>query len=192
MRNESHNSLISIVKRHVIEWRKREGWSRETVVQVIVEAHERIGGQVVSGIRFDPETKDTFERMKVNADRVFRWLDDESKDTNLLPANFLQSILAAMPLDIRISCVEEFLMPVGLGARCLNDESHDGLNLQSTLVAMMKEGTEATQAVAGLIGGVTPEKLEAAHKELTEDIETLQRVRGELEAEVAKYGRALA
>lgn len=192
MRNESHSSLIGIVKQHVIEWRRREGWSRETVVQVIVEAHERIGGAMVSGIIFAPETKDTFERMKVNADRVFRWLDDETKDTNLLPANFLQSVLAAMPLDIRISCVEEFLMPVGLGARCLNEDNDSGLNLQTTLVAMMKEGAEATQAVAGLINGKTPEKLEVARKELTEDIETRERARIEIEAELAKYGRASA
>lgn len=41
MRNESH-TLISTLLGVVNQWRRREGWSRETVVQHIVEAHERI------------------------------------------------------------------------------------------------------------------------------------------------------
>lgn len=40
--------------------------------------------------------------MKVNADRVFRWLDDGTKDTNLVPANFVPSILAALPTDLKV------------------------------------------------------------------------------------------
>ncbi|MCS9500340.1 hypothetical protein N1E27_29850, partial [Pseudomonas aeruginosa] len=92
MRTESH-TLISTLLGVVNQWRRREGWSRETVVQHIVEAHERIQGALVTGIVFDPPTRDTTERMKVNADRVFRWLDDGTKDTNLVPANFVPSIL---------------------------------------------------------------------------------------------------
>ncbi|MBN0437935.1 hypothetical protein JTM67_36255, partial [Pseudomonas aeruginosa] len=84
MRNESH-TLISTLLGVVNQWRRREGWSRETVVQHIVEAHERIQGALVTGIVFDPPTRDATERMKVNADRVFRWLDDGTKDTNLVP-----------------------------------------------------------------------------------------------------------
>lgn len=83
MRSESH-TLISTLLGVVNQWRRREGWSRETVVQQIVEAHERIQGALVTGIVFDPPTRDTTERMKVNADRVFRWLDDGTKDTNLV------------------------------------------------------------------------------------------------------------
>lgn len=41
MRSESH-TLISTLLGVVNQWRRREGWSRETVVQHIVEAHERI------------------------------------------------------------------------------------------------------------------------------------------------------
>ncbi len=96
MRDVSHKTWIAIVLDHVNAWRKANGWSRETVVQMIVEAHECTNGPVVTGIKFEPHTADTFERWKVNADRVFRWLDDSSKDTNLLPTNFIPSILAAM------------------------------------------------------------------------------------------------
>ena len=80
MRDVSHKTWIAIVLDHVNAWRKANGWSRETVVQMIVEAHDRMNGQVVTGIKFEPHTADTFERWKVNADRVFRWLDDSSKE----------------------------------------------------------------------------------------------------------------
>src|SRR5471030_1880418 len=101
MRNESHQTFIGTMRDHVIAWRKREGWSRESVVAAIVDAHELTEGPATTGIAFDPTTRDVFERQKVNADRVFRWLDDEGKDTNLLPANFIHSIWAAMPIDVR-------------------------------------------------------------------------------------------
>ncbi|EJS3803374.1 hypothetical protein N1Z81_006625, partial [Pseudomonas aeruginosa] len=47
MRSESH-TLISTLLGVVNQWRRREGWSRETVVQHIVEAHERIQGALVT------------------------------------------------------------------------------------------------------------------------------------------------
>lgn len=112
MRDVSHKTWIAIVLDHVNAWRKANGWSRETVVQLIVEAHERTNGPVVTGIKFEPHTADTFERWKVNADRVFRWLDDSSKDTNLLPTNFIPSILSAMPMDVRLHCMDDLLRGV--------------------------------------------------------------------------------
>src|SRR5688572_19269246 len=114
MRNDSHNTLIGTIRTAVVEWRKREGWSRESVVQEIVNKHEEIGAPAVTDIAFDPVTRDAFGRMKVNADRVFRWLDDESKDTNLLPVNFLPSILAALPTDLQLQVLGVLARPLGL------------------------------------------------------------------------------
>lgn len=169
MRNESHSkTLIAVVLEHVNAWRKREAWSRETVVAAIVEAHEGLGGPVVSGIRFEPQTLDSFERMKVNADRVFRWLDDATKDGNLLPSNFIASILAAMPLDVRLACVDDLLLPVGLSVRPLAHTQPGALDAVMLLKVSLKEDSETERALADLITDQSPEALRRARLELIE------------------------
>lgn len=188
MRNKSHNSLISIVRSHVSEWRKEKGWSRETVVAEIVAAHERIGGEAASGIRFEPNTLDTFERMKVNADRVFRWLDDESKDTNLLPSNFLPSILEAMPHMIRRHCLDEILRPLGLGVRTLEAVGSQAVCV-GQMTNLLREQAEAAAATAELLdGNATSDELERAHRELSESIVTTRNVRASIESQLAGMG----
>lgn len=88
MRNESHKTLIGILREHVADWRRAAGLSSASAIDMIVAAHAHLGGPAVTGIRFDVHT-DEFQRMKNNSDRVLRWLDDETKDTNFLPANFV-------------------------------------------------------------------------------------------------------
>lgn len=168
MRNDSHKTLIGTIKTAVVEWRKREGWSRETVVQEIVDAHERLEGPVITDIRFEPTTRDAFQRQKVNADRVFRWLDDEGKDTNLLPANFIPSILAALPVDLQLQCVGEILRPLGLDV-CTTDD-HDSLAFDPLVHAssIIKEGAEAAQALLKVGPGSDPAAIESARKELAD------------------------
>ncbi|MBV7482501.1 hypothetical protein KW845_06050 [Bordetella sp. BOR01] len=188
MRNESHKSLIAIVREHVSAWRKAQGWSRETVVAEIVQAHEDVGGPAASGILFDPATRDTFERMKVNADRVFRWLDDDSKDTNLLPANFLPSILAAMPPDWRRQCLDDILRPLGMAARTMALEAGEGVDI-TQVAAMIRESAEAHAATAALLGGqATPATMAAAHREMCEAIVALRTVRASLESQMLMAG----
>lgn len=184
MRNESQ-TFIGSIRTHVIEWRKREGWSRETVVQAIVETHERLNGHQITGIRFDPNTTDTFERQKVNADRVFRWLDDDTKDNNLLPANFIPSVMAAMPIDIRLHCAEELLRPMGITVH-LADKQADGLlNATSHLVKIARETSEAQRAVADLIDGATHAELIAADRELAEAEEAIRAARSDVRQEMS-------
>ena len=157
MRDVSHKTWIAIVLDHVNAWRKANGWSRETVVQMIVEAHDRMNGQVVTGIKFEPHTADTFERWKVNADRVFRWLDDSSKDTNLLPTNFIPSILSAMPMDVRLHCMDDLLRGVGIAARPIDEEAKEGIDAVGILRTMISENSDAQRAVADLVDGATHE-----------------------------------
>jgi hypothetical protein len=159
MKDVLHKTLIGTIREHVIAWRKAEGWSRETVVQTIIEAHEVVGSG--TGIVFDPQTNDLCERREVNAQRVFRWLDDESKESNLLPSNFIPSILAAMPIDRRMACVSELLVPLGLGVRLLDDEADDKLDINDIFEAQMAHG-DALQAATLAIQNPTPENLEAA------------------------------
>lgn len=164
-------TLISSVLKHVNLWRKSRSWSRETVVQVIVETHEKINGPAVTDIRFEGSHPDVFMRQKTNADRVFRWLDDSTKDNNLLPANFLPSILAAMPVDVRIQCVNEILQVAGLTVKAINQPIHETQDFALLLPSLLKESGEANVAVANLLDGATPEELAIARKELTESIE---------------------
>ena len=185
MRGHSH-TLIAIVRRAVQAWRKRENWSRETVTQQIVENFERLGGPQTTGLRFDPETRDLVERLKVNADRMFRWLDDDTKDNNLLPANFLPFVIITLPVDLRIVCMDEILLQAGLSVR-LMDAGGLGFDVGHMIQSIAKENGDATSALAALVDGVGAGELEAAQRELTESIAEQQKalvaVEGKLRGE---------
>jgi hypothetical protein len=189
MRHESHTkTLIALVREHTAAWRKSCGWSRETMVDAVVQAHDHLDGPAATGIRFEPQTRDTFERMKVNADRVFRWLDDETKDTNLLPANFLQSVLAALPHDRRRHCVDDILRPLGLAVRSLELDARAGVDV-AQVTNLMREQTEASAAAAALLDGdATPDELMLAHRELSESIVAARGVRATVEVQMQAVG----
>jgi len=178
MQRNSH-SWIATIRDAVEAWRKQNGWSRETAAQVIVEAHERAGLHLVSGIVFDPPTRDTYERMKVNADRIFRWLDDATKDNNLLCANFVPSILAALPTDPRMHLVDDLMRGHGMACRMIANDSDD--TPIGMLRAMMIESSEAQQAVAALLDGEDPGELENAQRQIAEAQEVLRNAQAMVE-----------
>jgi hypothetical protein len=185
MRNQSH-TLIGVLREAVDQWRRREGWSRESVVQAIVDAHLALGADAATGIGFDPATRDTYERMKVNADRVFRWLDDVSKDSTLLPTNFLPSILFALPLDLRLHCLNAFLRPLGMEAR--SADAIDGgtvFDVSRNLKEIMKEGTEAQLALIGVNGDSSLEVLRNALREVEESCDVNARTARDLKTMIA-------
>ncbi len=171
MQRSSH-TWIATIRDTVEAWRKQNGWSRETAAQMIVEAHEREGLHLVSGIVFDPHTRDTYERMKVNADRIFRWLDDVTKDNNLLCANFVPSILAALPSERRMHLLDDMLRGHGMACRmvgCNSDDTPIGV-----LRSMMIESSQAQQAVAALLDGEDPGELENAQHQIAEAMAVLR------------------
>ena len=180
MQHSSHTlSWIAIVRVSVEAWRKQQGWSRETAAQMIVDAHEKHGWHLVSGIVFDPHTRDAYSRMKVNADRIFRWLDEVTKDNNLLPTNFILSILAALPADLRMHTANKMLMQVGLGCREIGADCK--ARPLALLQAMLAEASDAEGAVAALVDGIEPGELEKAHRELTEAISAFTKARDTVE-----------
>jgi len=179
MQRSSH-TWIAAIRDTVEAWRKQNGWSRETAAQMIVEAHEREGLQLVSGIVFDPQTRDTYERMKVNADRIFRWLDDVTKDNNLLCANFIPSILAALPAEQRMHLVDDLLRGHGMACRMISSESDD--TPIGMLRSMMVESSEASQAVAALLDGEDPGELEMAQRQIAEAMAVMENARNMVEA----------
>lgn len=166
MRNEAHTQ-IGIIRLHVEAWRKANGWSRETAAMVMVEAHERIGGPATTGIVFDPPTQDAFARAKVNAERIFRWLDDVTKDNNLLPFNFWPAIQEALPMDRRMSLVNELLRPAHLACRALpvKDDGDTTVMLFKRVVAT---SSTANMAMADLLDGIAPGELEHAQAAIGE------------------------
>jgi hypothetical protein len=191
MQNVSHKTTIAIVRDAVEAWRKENGWSRETVCQIIVEAHEANGFDQVTGIVFEPKTTDAFKRQKVNADRIYRWLDDVAKDNNLLPVNFTVSILSAMPVALRVSTANAMLHSIGVVSRSANGQqkAHSTLEL---LHDILKETAEAANSVAKLITSDTKDDLQLAHKEVSEAMEALKRAQAVIEFKLntveAKHG----
>lgn len=183
MRNESHTDL-SILRTHFNAWRKASGFSRETAVQLVVEAHEQAGLDDVTGIRFEPHTRDTFERMKVNADRVCRWLDDETKENNLLPFNFHKSILLALPQEYRLACINEMYRSLGVCVQAIAVEDA-ALNVNRHLVDIVKETSEAVQSVAELHNSTDQAALLRADKEMAEAIESLSHFKRVVNAAIA-------
>lgn len=179
MQRSSH-TWIAVIRDAVEAWRKQNGWSRETAAQMIVEAHEREGLHKVSGIMFDPNTRDTYERMKVNADRIFRWLDDVTKDNNLLCANFIPSIISALPSDLRMHLLDDLLRDHGIACRMIASKSSD--TPIGMLRSMMVELSEATQSVAALLDGEDPGELENAQHQIAEAQEVLRNAQAMVES----------
>lgn len=182
-RQQSHDTLISTVLRHVNAWRRDARLSRESVVQLIVEAHERVGE--ATEIHFDHGPSDAFQRMKNNADRVFRWLDDQTKDGNFLPANFLPSILAAMPLEVRCACVNELLAQTDLAAHAVA-VGGEHLDPIEALRRVLKEGGDVEQALAGLLDGYDEAELLEAQRQIAEAEQAIKEARTMVEIKLSR------
>ncbi|MDO8933358.1 MAG: hypothetical protein Q7U97_13270 [Rhodocyclaceae bacterium] len=172
---------IAIIRDHVEAWRRDNDWSRETVAQTIVEAHERLGLNRLTGIKFEPPTSDPFERMRVNADKIFRWLDDHTKDRNLLTVNFLWSILAAMPVDRRLALADALLAPVGLvaGEEDIGVDMAEGQDQTVVAIVHFREVAETTAAasvgISKMVDGIDPGEPEAAKAKIARARAALKR-----------------
>lgn len=180
MQRATHPSPIAIVSDHVEAWRRDNRWSRETVADFIVQAHERIGGPEITGIRFEPQTTDTFERMRVNADKIFRWLDDRSKDKNLLCFNFIWSALAAMPMDRRVLLANDLFQPVDLTVHILTGDNAEVSHQEIVehFRAVVEHTGSATLAATALLDGVHAGEAEHAEKRLGLAAAAIQKMRG--------------
>ena len=188
MRIESRDmrrTLIAIVMDYVNRWRKANGWSRETVSHVIVEAHQKTGGEEITGIVFDHSRQDAFTRHKNAADRIFRWLDDSTKDSNLLPANFLLSILAAMPMDMRVACLNDLLRSICVTVRPFV-ACQDRFDAADMLRRVIKDQSEAEMALVDLVDGATYEELTKASKELSDVIVVVTDVQRRIETAIRR------
>ncbi|SAK65723.1 hypothetical protein AWB80_03098 [Caballeronia pedi] len=191
MRSESHKTRIAVIRDHVAAWRKEQGWSREAAAMAIVDAHERIGGAAVTGITFE-SSGDAFTTAKKNADRIWRWLDDESKDNNLMPANFENSILAAFPMERRVDVLNEILSQIDCVARARHQKSSADLNVQHVMQVIVRTNHRTESDAADLLDGIDPGELPRLHSSLAHDIREKQQVMRAVEAEISKSGVQVA
>lgn len=178
-------TTIGILREEIAEYRRANRLSRESVAAGVVEAHEALGADASTGIRFEPKTLDAFERTKVNADRIFRWLDDSTKDANLLPANFLVSLLAGLPEDVRRRALDRILLPLGFAARALGEEHGRAPISASGVAALIREQSEAAAAATSLLGEHGPAALADARREVAEAVDMGQKVLVQIEAQMA-------
>ena len=103
-----------------------------------------------------------------------------TKDRNLLPANFILSILTALPDDLRMHTINKMLWPVELGCRQIGAACSS--RPLALLQAMLAEAADAESAVAALVDGIDPGELETAHQKLTEAITAFSRARDTVES----------
>lgn len=170
----SHKTKLSILAHYVEEWKKRAG-SRETVATLIVEAHIARGANGQPKLQFETQG-DIFVLAKSRADRIFRWLDDQFKDTNFMPINFEDSVLAAMPVDLRMAYLNEWLGGnFGLTVQAVGSGSE--LDASTHFMAVSKETAEAVVSMAKVASSPTPANIASATVEISEAETTLRMAR---------------
>jgi hypothetical protein len=190
MRDSSHKTRIAVIRDHVAAWRKANGWSRETAAAEIVGAHERIGGHLSGVIVFERHA-DLYTTQKNHADRIWRWLDDESKENNLMPANFENSILAALPIERRVDVLNEILMQVECVARARHSNPDAQLNAHELVQTIMRANHRTESDAADLLDGVDPGELPRLHGSLVDDIRIKQRMMRVVESAISKTGEEM-
>lgn len=181
MKSSPQNQTVAAAFRAEIEgWRTANRMSRESVAIAIVEAHEQTGFDAATEIDFEFSGSDAYDRAKKSAQKIFRWLDEGN-----LPANMLTSILAALPLDLRLHCLNAILRPIGIEAKSAEAVDVAGFDAAADLKAMMKEATEAQLALVGLNPHSSVEELKKALREVEESQEADAQTARHLKAAIA-------
>lgn len=165
MQRASQKTKLSILAHHVDQWRARAG-SRETVATEIVEAHIAAGYNTRAKLHFDTQG-DAFMLAKSRADRIFRWLDDKTKDGNFMPPNFEDSVLLAMPADIRMAYLNEWLSFLDISAQGIG-EAGGIFDVSDHFMTLSKESAEAVVSVAQVMKDPSAANIARAEIELSE------------------------
>ena len=187
MQHSAHKKTwISIVSEHVEEWRSSNDWSRETAAEAIINKYYEIYPKGLPGLDQFSNHPDIFTRNRVNSTRIFRWLDDRTKDKNFLDTNFLHVIIQSLPSDLRVRCINEMLRSMNLVASAV-DQSEKPIDNKPVnhLKALIKEGAEACQAITALLDGATPDEWVKAQQELIQLEEVVRKARALVDPQVS-------
>jgi hypothetical protein len=181
MNMHPHAQGIASILRNEIEGYRRANSiacvSREAFAAMVMEEHAKQGGEAATGVDFS-FVGDTYTQAKKAAQKLYRWLDADGT----LPAGIVPSILAALPLDVRLHCLNQFLRPLGIEARSLEAVKPAPFNGLAHVQAMIKENAEAQSAVVMAASVQTPEAIKAAIKEVSESIQVDVDAKRSLEA----------
>lgn len=176
-------SLVEILFGALEGWRKAGQMSRESVAIHVTEAHERIGADVATGITFE-SSKDAYTKAKTAAQKIYRWICGDEDGAAKLPANMLPTILAALPMEQRLSVLNQVLCSLGIEARAIDHGGVPGLDVSKLLRTVMKEGADAQLALANLSANATTGELLVVHKELIESAQVCERAAADVMTEI--------
>lgn len=184
MRQSTCDSWITIMRRHVDDYRRAAGLSHEAMAMQMVDAWERLGRPTIGDdfIRH----RDIFATARVAWQRIGRWLDDNTKSKTLLPASFVPVVLAVLPEDRRLRAINDLLGPIGFVAEPRPDGGDAALAFSHTLSRLCKEAGEASSAMAKLTDGATGDELESAEKELQDALSVTMGALHQVQAARAK------
>ncbi|WP_059286199.1 hypothetical protein [Aquitalea magnusonii] len=141
----------------------------EVVANEIVQRYYQQGLDVVWLVDFHRHEPggDVVRVMKTNCERITRWLDDQTKDTNLMSANFVPMLLQVMPPDLRLQVLVEAFTPLGIDVSLrMADEVTD--SHAALMSALAKESGEGMAAFALLADRCTHDELTRALVEIEE------------------------
>lgn len=172
--------IASILRTEIEAWRRANSIaciSREAFAAMVMEEHAKQGGEASTGVEFS-FVGDTYTQAKKAAQKLYRWLDADGT----LPAGMVQSILAALPLDVRLHCINQTFRPLGVEARSLEAATPARFDGLAHLQAMIKENSEAQSAVVVAASVQTPEAIKVAIKEVSESIQVDVEAKRSLEA----------
>jgi len=175
--NPHAQGIASILRTEIEAWRRAGNISREAVAIDVMGMHKALGGEVATGVEFS-FVGDAYTQAKKAAQKLFRWLDADGT----LPAGMVSSILAAMPLDVRLHCLNQMFRPLGVEARSLEPVAPARFDGMRHLQAMIKENSEAQSAVVLAASVQTPEAIRVAIREVSESIEVDLNTKRSLEA----------
>jgi hypothetical protein len=187
MQHVTHKSWIATVAEEFEKWRAKEQRSREKHVQAVVDYFEANEAPASWGFEFSSHA-DIFQRQRNNADKVYRWLDDVSKDNNLMNLNFARVLMAAMPREHSLACAASMMASLGFAVRMLDESDETNLELSQVFDSQLVH-TKAMHFATIACQNPTPENLELADLHLTQataKTKFLTRVVSGLKAKAAK------
>lgn len=173
MRDLPHKTVLGVARDALHAYRMRRGLTNGGLAIDLVDFYRQGGWRGVWPIEFQ-ESRDAGRDAATNSERIWRWLDDQTKETNLLPVNLLPVLLAYLPMDLRLRCVSEMLLPLGLSVSIAHTTETQATHA-ALMAGMAKEAGEGVAAFAELAEALTPEQLMRAKVEIEEGIESKRR-----------------
>lgn len=167
MNHVAHGLSWTQILLHEVEaFRRETGQSREAFAQRVVEDWQE-AGQPQMG-RDWKAGGDVFEAARVNAQRLYRWLDDQTKDHNLLPANMVPAVLMALPEPRRVRALNAQLRELGFMVERIPSGGGAAVVVNSLVSDSIRESGEAQQALLRVATDGSLQALEDARRESVE------------------------